>query len=93
MEQFTKPKLLYSRRPPVSAVVEWIEIYNNTHTDDWRGRPDNTAIVYVAQNIHDYYKVVIYQADNKRVIKYFFGESAHYYVTDFLREYGHTFKK
>jgi hypothetical protein len=86
-------KLYYSRRPPISHVMNWERVYDKHEVDNWRGLPNSHVSVFTAGNIPHYYKVVVTVGEDKKVTKYFYGELAYNNVRRFLGDFGHTMEE
>lgn len=68
-----------SKRPSVSQVEHWTEVYSDYNDRDWRGDGFcGEVTVYNGEPFPDFYKVVWIPRDRnkKKVSKLFYGETA-----------------
>jgi hypothetical protein len=78
----------YSRRPPVSYVTKWEQLYNKYAENNWRGLNDCHLTVEEAEFIPCYYKVTSIINGQKKV-KYFYGETSWANVRRYAGDLGH----
>ena len=80
-----------SKRPKVSEVKRWDEIFFDSIYHHWRGDAHNGSVsVFRGYPFPDFYKVVFEPQDsNKRkTSKLFYGESAHFDVARYVGDLG-----
>jgi len=69
--------LLYpSKKPKVSQVHEWRNIYSYESDPDWRWTGGGSVMVCEGYPFPDFLRVQYWPVEGKKVTKYFYGEMA-----------------
>jgi len=78
-----------SRRPKVSEVKNWCEVFHHRVDRTWKINQAQTVTVQRADPFWDFYRVThVNHETNKKTSKLFYGESAHFEVQRYVSDLG-----